>query len=155
MCPAGVMLTSSVMCASRVKMRNTSHHFALQVQYITVHQHNITAAKPQLHFFNSKVFRNFVDAFPRFAHLFGSVDRFEPAKCIFCYRSPTAPKLWTDSNRHTPFDAFPKSFPFKIYLQSHRCNGILDRFELSNVLLTSNSRLAQKMRYCFRNIFLL
>ncbi|MBQ8448430.1 MAG: hypothetical protein IJX27_05825, partial [Clostridia bacterium] len=27
-------------------------------------------------------------------------------------------------------EAFQKSFPFKIYLQSHRCKGILDRFEL-------------------------
>ena len=63
-----------------------------------------------------------------FGH-FGSVDRFEPTKCIFCYRLPTELKLWTDSNRHTPFDAFPKSFPLKIYLQSRRCKGILDRFE--------------------------
>ena len=39
-------------------------------------------------FLDSKVFRNFADAFPRFAHLFGSVDRFEPAKCIFCIDSP-------------------------------------------------------------------
>ena len=40
-------------------------------------------AKRMLHFFDSEVFRNFVDAFPRgdlLAHLFGSVDRFEPAK---------------------------------------------------------------------------
>ena len=44
--------------------------------------------------------------------------------------SSTEPKLWTDSNRHTPSEAFQKSFPFKIYLQSHRCKGILDRFEL-------------------------
>ena len=63
--------------------RNTSHHFAPQAQYITVRQHNITAAKPQLHFFASKVFQNFIDAFPRSAHLFGFVDRFEPTKCIF------------------------------------------------------------------------
>ena len=35
-----VMFPSEVMCASRVKMRNTSHHFAPKVQYIT-------AAKPQ------------------------------------------------------------------------------------------------------------
>lgn len=62
--------------------------------------------------------------------LFGSVDRFEPAKCIFCYRVPTESKLWTDSNRHTLSEVFQKSFPFKIYLQSHRCKGILDRFEL-------------------------
>ena len=61
--------------------------------------------------------------------LFGSVDRFEPTKCIFCYRFPTEPKLWTDSNRHTPSESFQKTFPFKKYLQSHRCNGILDRFE--------------------------
>ena len=36
-------------------------------------------------FFNSKVFRNFVDAFPcraLLAHHFGSVDRFEPAKAF-------------------------------------------------------------------------
>ena len=32
--------------------------------------------------FDSKVFQNFVDAFPRFAHLFGSVDRFEPPKAF-------------------------------------------------------------------------
>ena len=30
-------------------------------------------------------------------------------------------------------ETFQKSFPFKIYLQSHRCNGILDRFELTNL----------------------
>ena len=61
-----------------------------------------------------------------FGH-FGSVDRFEPAKCIFCYRFPTAPKLWIDSNRHTVCEEFQKTFQFNIYLQSHRCNGILDR----------------------------
>ena len=66
--------------------------------------------------------------------LFGSVDRFEPTKCIFCYRLPTEQKLWTDSNRHTPSEAFQKSFPFKNYLQSHRCNGILDRFGLVKAL---------------------
>ena len=48
---------------------------------------------------------------------------------IFHSFLPTEPKLWTDSNRHTPSEAFQKSFPFKNYLQSHRCNGILDRFE--------------------------
>ena len=32
--------------------RNTSHHFAPKAQYITVRQHNITAAKPQLHLFS-------------------------------------------------------------------------------------------------------
>ena len=85
-------------------------------------------------FFDPMVFRNFVDAFPRFAHLFGSVDRFEPAKCIFCYRFPTEAKLWTDSNHHTLSEAFQKSFPFKIYLQSHRCKGILDRFELPHLI---------------------
>ena len=61
---------------------------------------------------------------------FGSVDRFEPAKCIFWYRFPTAPKLWIDSNRHTVCGEFPKAYQFKIYLQSRRCNCILDRFEL-------------------------
>ena len=35
--------------------------------------------------------------------LFGSVDRFEPAKCILGYRFPTAPKSWTDSNDRTPY----------------------------------------------------
>ena len=45
---------------------------------------------------------------------------------------PTELKFWTDSNRHTPSEAFQKSFPFTICLQSHRCNGILDRFELTN-----------------------
>ena len=64
-----------------------------------------------------------------FGH-FGSVDRFEPAKCIFWYRFPTEAKLWTDSNRHTVCGEFPKAYQFKIYLQSRRCNGILDRFEL-------------------------
>ena len=78
-----------------------------------------------------------------FGH-FGSVDRFEPAKCIFCYRCPIAPKLWTDSNRHTPFDAFPKSFPLKIYLQSHRCNGILDIFELPHSVLCREQGQSEK-----------
>ena len=59
----------------------------------------------------------------------------------------------TDSNRHTLSEAFQKSFPFKIYLQSHKCKEVLDRFELTKSLLTSNSSLVQKMRYCFRNIF--
>ena len=38
-----------------------------------------------LHFPDSEVFQNFVDAFPRgalLAHHFGSVDRFEPAKAF-------------------------------------------------------------------------
>ena len=48
--------------------------------------------------------------------------------------SPTELKLWTDSNRHTPSEAFQKSFPFKNYLQNHGCNGILDRFGLSKHL---------------------
>ena len=56
---------------------------------------------------------------------------------------PTAPKLWTDSNRHTVGDDLPgvpinsaqtgrrgrRPLQFKNYLQCHRCNGILDRFE--------------------------
>ena len=46
MCTSCVMFPSEVMCASRVRMRNTSHHFAPQVQYITVRQHCITMAKP-------------------------------------------------------------------------------------------------------------
>ena len=36
MCPWGVMFASQVMCASRVRGRNTSHHFALKAQYITM-----------------------------------------------------------------------------------------------------------------------
>ena len=48
---------------------------------------------------------------------------------------PTAPKLWTDSNRHTPSKSFQKTFPFKNYLQSHRCNGILDGFGLAKAFL--------------------
>ena len=48
--------------------------------------------------------------------------------------SPTSPKPWTDPNRHTPSEAFQKSFPFKKYLQSHRCKGILDRFGLTKHL---------------------
>ena len=46
--------------------------------------------RPFARFFNSKVFRNFVDAFPRralLAHLFGSVDRFEPAKRLKCLQN--------------------------------------------------------------------
>ncbi len=78
-----------------------------------------------------------------FGH-FRSVDRFEPAKCIFCYRFPTAPKLWTDSNHHTPSDAFQKSFSFKIYLQSRRCKGILDRFELPHSVLCQEQGQSEK-----------
>ena len=62
--------------------------------------------------------------------VFRSVAGFEPAKCIFWYRFPTEAKPCTDSNRHTLSEAFRKSSPFKIYLQSHRCKGVLDRFEL-------------------------
>ena len=79
---------------------------------------------------------------------FGSVDRFEPAKCIFWYRFPTAPKLWIDSNRHNVGDDLPgvpnksaqtgrrgrRPLQFKLYLQSHRCKGVLYRFELANRL---------------------
>ena len=36
MCTLCVMFPSEVMCASRVRRRNTSHHFAPQVQYIIV-----------------------------------------------------------------------------------------------------------------------
>ena len=46
----------------------------------------ISSCEARFHFFDSEVFQNFVDAFLRgalLAHLFGSVDRFEPAKCIF------------------------------------------------------------------------
>ena len=49
---------------------------------------------------------------------------------------PTELKFWTDSNRHTPSEAFQKTFPFTICLQSHRCNGSLDRFELTNRFMT-------------------
>jgi hypothetical protein len=42
--------------------------------------------------------------------------------------------LWTDSNRHTVCGEFQKAYQFKIYLQSHRCNGILDRFGLEKTL---------------------
>ena len=52
------------------------------------------------------------------------------ASRIFHSFLPTSPKPWTDLNRHTLSEAFRKSSPFKIYLQSRRCNGILDRFEL-------------------------
>ena len=41
-------------------------------------------------FFDSGVFRNFVDAFPRgalLAHHFGSVDRFGPTKRLKCLQS--------------------------------------------------------------------
>ena len=88
-----------------------------------------------------------------FGH-FGSVDRFEPTKCIFCYSPPTEQKLWTDSNRHTVGDdllGVPNKFvqtgrrgrrplQFKKYLQSHRCNGILDRFGLTKASLREGGR---------------
>ena len=83
-----------------------------------------------------------------FGH-FGSVDRFEPAKCIFWYRFPTEAKPWTDSNRHTLSEAFRKSSPFKIYLQSHRCKGILDRFELPH-RFKSNAKRKYKIAPSFQ-----
>ena len=53
----------------------------------------------------------------------------------------TLPNLWTDSNRHTvgafcerPRATAGRPYTFKIYLQSHRCNGILDRFGLTKHL---------------------
>ena len=50
MCPSGVMFASQVMCASHVRMRNTSHHFATEEQYITMSAANsITSAKPIYH----------------------------------------------------------------------------------------------------------
>ena len=42
---------------------------------------------------------------------------------------PIPPNPRTDSNRHTLSEAIQKSFTFQIYLQSHRCKGILDRFK--------------------------
>ena len=45
MCPSGVMFPSEVMCASRVRMRNTSHHFATKGSKTSLwRSHNITAA---------------------------------------------------------------------------------------------------------------
>ena len=84
-----------------------------------------------------------------FGH-FGSVDRFEPAKCIFWYRFPTEANPWTDSNRHTLSEAFRKSSPFKIYLQSHRCNGILDRFELPHYSACRNHGESEKDAFSVR-----
>ena len=52
------------------------------------------------------------------------------SKCIISPQVMLHCYSWTDSNRHTPSEAFQKTFPFKNYLQSHRCNGILGRFEL-------------------------
>ena len=61
---------------------------------------------------------------------------------------PTSPKPWTNSNRHTVGDDLPgvpnkfvqtgrrgrRPLQFKNYLQSHRCNGVLDRFGLTKHL---------------------
>ena len=45
MCSSGVMFPSEVMCASRVRMRNTSHHFATKGSKTSLwRSHNITAA---------------------------------------------------------------------------------------------------------------
>ena len=94
-----VVFASRVLEANIISLRNEVE------QYHFCASKNITLTKSAYHYklFNSKVFRNFVDAFPRFAHLFGSLDRFEPAKCILGYRFPTAPKSWTDSNDRTPY----------------------------------------------------
>ena len=82
--------------------------------------------------------------------LFGSVDRFEPAKCIFWYRFPTEAKPWTDSNRHTGCGASQKYSEFKNYLQSHRCNGILDRFELPHYSACRNHGESEKDAFSVR-----
>ena len=50
-----------------------------------------------------------------------------PQAVLHCYS-------WTDSNRHTGCGEFPKAYQFKIYLQSCRCNGILNRFGLTKHL---------------------
>ena len=84
-----------------------------------------------------------------FGH-FGSVDRFEPAKCIFWYRFPSEAKPWTDSNRHTGCGASQKYSEFKIYLQSHRCKGILDRFELPHYSACRNHGESEKDAFSVR-----
>ena len=79
-----------------------------------------------------------------FGH-FRSVDRFEPAKCIFWFRFPTESNPWTDSHRHTvgafcerPRATAGRPYQIKIHLQSHRCKGILDRFELPHLNCLQN-----------------
>ena len=84
-----------------------------------------------------------------FGH-FRSVAGFEPAKCIFWYRFPTEANPWTDSNRHTLSEAFRKTIPFKIYLQSHRCKGILDRFELPHYSACRNQGESEKDAFSVR-----
>ena len=105
-------------------------------------------------FSDSKVFQNFVDAFLHrglaLGAVFGSVAGFEPAKCIFWYRFPTEANPWTDSNRHTLLEAFQKSYPFKIYLQSHRCKCILDRFELPHYSACRNQSESEKDTFSVR-----
>ena len=66
MCPSGVMLTSSVMCASRVSRaeRITSLCTAGAIHHCASAQHHCGGAATSL--FDSKVFRNFVDAFRAF-----------------------------------------------------------------------------------------
>ena len=89
-----------------------------------------------------------------FGH-FGSVAGFEPTKCIFSYRFPTTPNLWIDSNSHTGFGASQKYSEFKNYLQSHRCNGILDRFELAVYIRSQFKDISDSdMEDCFQNLFL-
>ena len=85
--------------------------------------------------YDSEVFRNFVDAFPRgglLAHHFGSHDRFEPAKCIFWYRFPTESKPWTDSNRHTVNKASKKCRCSRIVYKSTDAKALCIDSDLRN-----------------------
>ena len=75
----------------------------------------------------------------------------------------TPPNLWTDSNRNNVGDDLPgvpnnsaqtgrrgrRPLQIKIYLQSHRCNGSLDRFGLTKYLksLQNSGIIVRKERW--------
>ena len=117
------------MCASRVRKR--TRHITLRQRRNTSlwRSHNITAATPQRHFF-----------------------------------FPTEPNPWTDSNRQIVGDDLPgvpinsaqtgrrgrRPLQFKNYLQSHRCNGILDRFELPHYSACRNQGESEKDAFSVR-----
>ena len=114
MCPSGVMFASQVMCASRV--RSGTRHTTLRQRRNTSlwRSHNITAATTQHHFF--------------LPHNTKTTDKSEPPHRRGRRLDDPKNTVQTGCRGRQPL-------PFKIYLQKHRCNGILDRFELTKAFL--------------------
>ena len=106
MCPLGVMLTSSVMCASRMR-RAERHHITLRQGCNTSLCVSTTSLRRSRNFtfFDSEVFRNFVDAFRAFrvCRQIRTATQFavsfkKPTSSKFIYKAIDAKAFWTDLN---------------------------------------------------------